>query len=359
MYPSHGTASSISWEDTVLPGVLVNCSTDSSYDISFEISSGVYNAFCSCPIFVDCQEKDETPPRHSPHVAIGDTNRCGNPITYIDSVFDNNLTDQGLQSIAWFVTPNAGAIEVDTGTHTSCTKLEVPITVTQLDSSVSCVYFTFTDCAGNVSFDSICFPGCGSEFSDTLPPKFWLLKRYDLNAAGDTVCGFKCSEWSVTDSVIDGLQHDAGIASVTLVDYTNMTFTLKQPVTPGMRADSFTTCVVDSQREGSIAISLVDGAGNISFKTISYCPVSGDVTPILTEPVSISIYPSPVESMTTILLSGAPSADVEIFDVLGREVDHFKVNGSYDWETDGLPTGTYILRASAGSQNLNKRIIKR
>jgi hypothetical protein len=61
----------------------------------------------------------------------------------------------------------------------------------------------------------------------------------------------------------------------------------------------------------------------------------------------------------SIFIEGAPSANVEIFDALGREVDHFQVNGSYDWETDGLSAGTYILRASAGSQLLSKRIIKR
>jgi hypothetical protein len=353
----------ISWEDTVMPGVLVNCSTDSSYDMTFEISAtgvpGPYSAFFSCPIFVDCPEKDVTPPRHSPHVAMGDTNHCGNPIAYMDSVYDDNVTDQGVQSISWFVTPSADAIEVDTGSHSPCAKSEVPIMVTQIDSSASCVYFTFTDCAGNISFDSICFAGCGSEFIDTLPPKFGLLKRYDLNAAGDSSCGFKCSEWSVTDSVIEGLQHDAGIAYVTLVDSTNMSFALKQPVTPGMREDSFTTCVIDSQREGSIAISLADGAGNISFKTITYCPVSEAVTTASTQAVVLSIFPNPVEGEATILLSAAPSADVEIFDVLGREVDRFRVDGSYDWETGGFPAGTYIIHASSGSQMISKRIIKR
>ncbi len=357
----------ISWEDTVVPGVVVNCSIDSSYDLTFEISAtgvpSAYSALFSCPIFIDCPEKDVTPPRHSRHVAVGDTNRCGNPIAYADTVFDNSATDQGVQSIAWFVTPKADAIEVDTSSHSPCTKSEVPITVTQIDSGASCVYFTFTDCAGNISFDSICFAGCGSEFTDTLPPKFWLLNRYDLNAAGDSSCGFKCSEWSVTDSVIEGLQHDAGIAYISLIDSTNMTLALKQPVTPGMKEDSFTTCVIDSLKEGSIAISLVDGAGNISLKTITYCPSSEAVSVASTEPVSLSIYPSPVESVTTILLSGAPSADVEIFDVLGREVDHFLVNGSYDWETGGLPSGTYIVRATvnqtgSNSQTLMKRIVK-
>ncbi len=359
------SASTITWEDTVVPGALVDCSTDSSYDITFNIASkGAinYNGECSCPIFIDCQEKDETPPRHSPHVAVGDTNHCGNPIAYTDSVFDNNATDQGLQSIAWFVLPNANDLEVDTGIYSECSKSEVPITVTQIDSSASCVYFAFTDCAGNVSYDSICFAGCASEFFDTLPPKFWVLKRYDLNGAGDTSCGFKCSEWSVTDSVIEGLQHDGGLASVTLVDFSNMTFVLKQPVVSGMKEDSFTTCVIDSTKEGSVAISVVDGAGNISFKTISYCPASEAVTLAPSEPVSLSIFPNPVESEAAILLSGGLSADVEVFDVLGREVDHFRVDGSYDWETGGLPAGTYIIRANengpGNSQPITKRIVK-
>ncbi len=77
---------------------------------------------------------------------------------------------------------------------------------------------------------------------------------------------------------------------------------------------------------------------------------------------SIQVFPNPATGNATISLEGAPSADVEIFDVLGREVDHFQVNGSYDWETGGLPAGTYIIRANengpGNSQPITKRIVK-
>ncbi len=77
---------------------------------------------------------------------------------------------------------------------------------------------------------------------------------------------------------------------------------------------------------------------------------------------NIQVFPNPASGPATISLEGVPSADVEIFDVLGREVDRFRVEGSYEWETGGLPRGTYIVRANANGpgnpQPITKRIVK-
>jgi len=353
--------SSVSWVDTVLQNYLANCLTDSSYDIQlFGGRSGGSGQAYSCPIAIDCQEKDLTPPRHSTHLIVGPPNHCGNYITQTDSVYDNLSTDLGLQSIDWAAEPNNNMVSVTIGQFSSCTNGSVPITVTQLDTiHPECVYFAFIDCAGNVSYDTICFGFCASEFYDTLPPRFRLLKEYDWNAAAQPTCGFKCSEWVMTDSVMDGFQEDEGFQAVTIVDSTNMRFTLSQPDTFGMKVDTFTTCVIDSMKSGSISISIVDVPGNVAFKTITYCPSSEAVSLIATQTISISVFPSPLESVTTVLLSGASSADVEVFDVLGREVGRFHVEGSYDWQTSELSPGTYILRASSDGQLFSKRIIKR
>ena len=75
-------------------------------------------------------------------------------------------------------------------------------------------------------------------------------------------------------------------------------------------------------------------------------------------PLALSISPNPTSGSTQISLSGAPSANVEIFDVLGRHVASFRVMGSYEWWTGGLPAGTYIVRAAAQGAVVSKRVVK-
>jgi hypothetical protein len=292
-----GFSTSISWEDTVLAGILTNCSTDSLYDLALTITAGgvggtnCLNGTYFCPIEVDCQSKDVSPPRHSPHVVVGNLNSCGNPTEYSDSVFDDRPTDLGLQSVTWTVTPNANAVKVVVGAITPCTNSEVPITVTQLDTlHAPCVNFTFTDCAGNVSTDQICFEAClPPGIIDTLPPRFRLLNRYSKNNEIPTVpidstnipCEFQCSQWVVTDSVVDGLQHDAGLRSINVISQTNMSFNLARPVTLGMKEDTFSVCVTDSMFDGSIIIGAIDTTGHNAetFDTITYCTVVDTTAP--------------------------------------------------------------------------------
>ncbi len=288
-----GFSTSVSWEDTVLAGILTNCSTDSLYDLALGITAGgvggtnCLNGTYYCPIEVDCQSKDVNPPRHSPHVVVGNLNSCNNPKEYSDSVFDNRSTDLGLQSITWTVTPNANAVKVVVGAITPCTNAEVPITVTQLDTlHAPCVNFTFTDCAGNVSTDQICFEACLPPGPlDTLSPRIRLLNRYDQNInipsdSANDVCEYQCSQWVVTDSVINGRQQDEGLKSISVVSETNMSFNLPNPVTPGVKEDTFSVCVMDSLFDGSIIIGASDitGINAETFDTITYCTVV-DTTP--------------------------------------------------------------------------------
>jgi type IV secretory pathway protease TraF len=120
--------------------------------------------------------------------------------------------------------------------------------------------------------------------------------------------------------------------------------------------------IINTSLSAFICLYAVDEAGNISNDTCVLYAVPQGVAPTHIETISLSIFPSPMESVTSILLSGAPSADVEIFDVLGREVDHFQMHESYDWQTAALPSGTYIVRAVVSgtndAQTITKRIVK-
>src|SRR5581483_8519267 len=74
-----------------------------------------------------------------------------------------------------------------------------------------------------------------------------------------------------------------------------------------------------------------------------------------TSTLSLNII-SNVDGLWTISLQGAPSANVEIFDMLSREVQHFMIEGSYEWNTSALPRGTYIVRAKSGTVMITKKI---
>ncbi len=353
-------AGCISWEDTLLQSIPMNCSSDSSYSITFNIvATGNidYSGQCECPIVVDCQDLDVLPPRHSAHIAIGSVNHCDNYTKYIDSVFDDRSNDVGLQSISWNIYPSASAIEVDTGIHEPCTNAKVPITITQVDSlHAPCVFFTFTDCIGNVSYDTICFPTCSTGTFNSFVPEFWLHLKSGFNGGDDSSCDFESSAWIASDSLPDD-----GIDSLLVVDSANMTAIILG-YTEGAQFVQFEVFALDTNKPGHIVLKAVDEKNRDAFDTINYCAAPASVGSSDAPPISLSIFPSPIENTATILISGAPSADVEIFDVLGREVDRFLVDGSYDWETSGLPKGTYIIRANANgpgnSQPITKRIVK-
>ncbi len=71
---------------------------------------------------------------------------------------------------------------------------------------------------------------------------------------------------------------------------------------------------------------------------------------------SLSIYPNPLSGITTISLTGIPFATVEIYDLLGREVEHFRMAGSFEWNASRLPAGTYIVHVTSGSFDQIRRV---
>lgn len=87
-------------------------------------------------------------------------------------------------------------------------------------------------------------------------------------------------------------------------------------------------------------------------------PQSGVTSASPNLPFALSISPNPTSGAATISLTGAPSANVEIFDVLGREVASFRVAESYEWKMGALLAGTYIVRAAIGDVVVSKRMVK-
>ncbi len=353
------SASYITWEDTAIPGYLINCSTTEPFHIAFSISAaGVPNTTfispppneggCSCDITVDCQEKDVNPPRYTQHYSGSDS--CHNMyICTIDSIFDDRSTDQGVQSVSYTVSPNTNDVKVTgmppAGQISGCPQTYGPITITQTNMLVSpTVTFTFTDCAGNDTTDAIHFTACiPPSLIDTLPPKFWLKQKYNWNIPTDSSCGNKCTDVYVTDSVTDspGLQKDLGLDSIVVVSDTNMSFMLDGPISKGMPSDSFTVCVNDSMQDGLVVIKARDMVGNIAYDTITYCTVADTVKPVVT-----------VSALTIATPSTVIATDSEAWDRGVKQVMLSSVINCAPVRTPGLTidtvdSATYIVTSNA------------
>ncbi|HEY3876763.1 MAG TPA: hypothetical protein VGM92_14925, partial [Candidatus Kapabacteria bacterium] len=298
-----GAASSIEWEDTILkdaPNGLINCSTDSTYDICFSVlASGVGAVSClsgtyCCPFVIDCEQRDLLAPRFSAWKGKN-PNHCGNFMTYVDTVYDSRATDQGIDTIIPIITEN-GIVDMNADTVTiskfsPCDNVDsVIVTVTQRDTlHSSCIDFTYIDCAQNSSTNSICFSACPPPvIRDTLSPRIRLLKEYTWNnPSSDSSCSFRCSEWVVTDSVnqtgTGGLQRDGGLKSIVADTAGNMSFSLVRPVTLGMKEDTFSVCVIDTMQNGIIIVEAEDSTGSNlpTWDTIQFCTVPDTSAPIL------------------------------------------------------------------------------
>jgi hypothetical protein len=201
---------------------------------------------------------------------------------------------------------------------------------------------TLTDTAGDTGIER--YEYC--TIPDTTPPLIQELVCFDSGAG---ICLWEVSDTQAWDRGLDTLYFtnvmNEEIDSVGSVH--GLGFVVFQ-VTNGLIPFGF-------------CITAIDLAGN-KIDTCFGIGGNESVLPAVSLPFDLSVYPNPSSGDVNIFLSSAPSADVEIFDVLGREVDHFQVNGSYDWETGGLPAGTYIIRANengpGNSQPITKRIVK-
>jgi hypothetical protein len=149
-----------------------------------------------------------------------------------------------------------------------------------------------------------------------------------------------------------------GLRSITTSNNSNIKFSdsiIKITSREGMFYD--TARITDLSVSASFTIKGIDTANKSVVYNFNYTPQSG-VTQSVQDLISISVFPNPTNGDATVLLNGAPSADVTVSDVLGRTVDQFRLEGSHVWQTGSLPTGTYIVRALIGDIVVCKRIVR-
>jgi len=276
------------WVDTVED--LINCSTDSVFNISLAIQGyGIVRpAFsnpdpCACPVRIDCTERDLVPPRFTKPV-VNSSYRYDS--TFL--VYDTTLLDQGVRSITYTIDPPDHKLcdSVIIAPFQSCTKSPVSVSVKQNDSTcASCIYFTATDCAGNVSYDTVCFfAHVIPIYPDTLPPQFQLQDRQNWNDPTDTTnpCNARSSDWLVTDS----RQYDRGLRSIEVVKAENMSVDWQQAFHVGAASTRIAVSVNDTLSDGKIILKATDTVGNVTYDTITYCTVGDSHAPHL----SIGLY---------------------------------------------------------------------
>ena len=151
-----------------------------------------------------------------------------------------------------------------------------------------------------------------------------------------------------------------GLRSVTVSDSSNVKVSASGvTVTSGEGEFDDIIRIVNDSLPAQFWIQAIGVNGNNSgINKFYYTPSTAGVAPLISDPISISVYPNPISGDATVSLDGASAADVTILDVLGRTVDHFQLDGSHEWQASGLPQGTYIVRAIVGDVIVCKRVVR-
>ena len=271
------------WIDSalVLP---TGCASSFDVNLRFDVTAGNINppifdsidSIWNCDINVDCPNPDTLPPTFQ------------NSFDGCDSIFGDTITaqearqyDLGLDSITYTspdLTPSQYLVTFRPLPPFDCTKNPVKIFVTQVDTFQSGhVILTFTDCAGNVSRDTICFTA-HPPLPDLTAPQF-----FDSTTAD---CHALCKIVNVTDTLTSDTSIDRGVDSIVVVSDANMTLSGipsggKYPA--GTPEAALSLCVTDSMQDGTIILRATDTAHNVSYDTIHYCTTPDTLAPVITD----------------------------------------------------------------------------
>ncbi|MFI5202096.1 MAG: T9SS type A sorting domain-containing protein, partial [Candidatus Kapaibacterium sp.] len=331
------------WEDTVLPNVLTDCTTDSSYDISVSLSASgvpqpIFSGSCVCPIIVDCKAKQNV----STIPILTVLSRTG---SYDGSICNARTIHAGAydpRMCASCFVKSVSALHLQNMTFAIEDSSSWTYELSVIDSMQNGSATVFAlDNTGD--WDTAQYTYC--TILDTHAPVLY------SNPVEDTCA---CFSFSITDTQA----WDRGLDSLAIYNLNNMVIDTIYPNGLNVRglrqADPWGHFV--GQPSG-LCITVIDGAGNRLDTCLSL--TNAGVEAAANRAFALSVAPNPSSGSVTISLTGAPSANIEIFDVLGRQVANFRVAGSYEWQTGLLPAGAYIVRASIGDAVVSKQMLKR
>jgi hypothetical protein len=96
---------------------------------------------------------------------------------------------------------------------------------------------------------------------------------------------------------------------------------------------------------------------NRSFQLVGTVAAAG-VANTLPSNVSITITPNPATDNINILSSGVRTAEIGVYDLLGKEIASSKT-ANWQWDASSIPTGAYIVRIVGESFSGDPFVISR
>lgn len=266
------------WTDSVL--ISPNgCASSFPIDIHFDVTANgigtpTFTDPWACSIQVECPHPDTLPPTFQNSYVGG----CS-PIPYDTAIIqENNFYDLGLQSISVSspdLTTSQYSASPSQQTY-SCILTPVKVFVHQIDTFTrGHVIIKSTDCAGNISLDTICFTA-HPPLPDLTAPVF-------IENTTGADCHTRCTDWTITDTATSNTSLDRGIDQINVAS-TNMTVTgTTGKFTPSAPVATLHVCATDSMLDGTVTLQAIDTAHNSSTQTITFCTTPDAKAPLITQ----------------------------------------------------------------------------
>ncbi len=156
----------------------------------------------------------------------------------------------------------------------------------------------------------------------------------------------------------DNRPWDRGLQAITVTDSSNVSFNppFNRLIVPSPGFDAIVQ-PIDPAKPSNFCISASDTAGNIS-QAICFSRVLAGVMENIPPVISLSVAHGEVPGALVLRLSGAPSADVTVYDLLGRPVDRFRMDDRYEWNPPSLPEGAYMFEAITGPSHIFRLVTR-
>jgi|GEM_PF-2535008 len=272
------------WTDSAVV-LQTGCAASFPVDLRFDVTANsvpqpVFFQPWDCSIDVECPNPDTIPPRFQNSFA-----GCDSVMRDTITARDNGVYDLGIDTITYSspdFTSGQYSVTLNPATPYACIKTPVKIFVQQLDTFQSGhVIVAFTDCANNVSRDTLCFTA-HLPIPDRTAPRFW-------NIASSDSCHAQCFAFILTDSAHSDTSIDRGLDSIVVVAAQNMMppawwGSTREWYPPNRFVDSLEVmCVKDSLEDGMIILRANDSTHNFSFDTIHYCTTPDKAPPALAD----------------------------------------------------------------------------
>ncbi len=154
---------------------------------------------------------------------------------------------------------------------------------------------------------------------------------------------------SLTWTVLDGTGGDAGTLSITTGSDV-FTFDHGQSTFSWSGTTTFTiTFTPGANSSGTFTGTLYCDECNKTFQLVGTVAASG-VSNALPSNVSFTISPNPATDNVNILSNGVRTAEIGIYDLLGKEIASSNTT-TWQWDASSIATGTYFVRITGESDS--------